>query len=194
MKYVSIDIETTGLEPETDQILEFAAVYDHTEWWHERPVEALSSMSVVIRHDRIEGHPYALAMNARLIATNAHERDKCVAPGDLWGEFHHWLEPLGGITYPGKINVTGKNVAMFDLPFIRKIQQFPFHRRVLDPAMYFVDLDQDDVLPDMKTCLQRAGLPDQVSHEALDDAQQACRLIRVGMWQAGLYKGQKPLL
>jgi len=51
-----IDIETTGLNPATDQILEICLLtnYDY--------------LLVRVVHDRIMGHPKALAMNASLIA------------------------------------------------------------------------------------------------------------------------------
>lgn len=65
MKYVSIDIETTGLDPENCQILSIGAVIEDTN--NQVPIEDLPSFHVAILRQRIEGEPYALNMNRDLI-------------------------------------------------------------------------------------------------------------------------------
>ena len=63
MPYVSIDIETTGLDPETCQILEIGAVWDN---WT-KPIDELPVYHRLVYHKEYRGSAYALAMNANLL-------------------------------------------------------------------------------------------------------------------------------
>lgn len=66
MKYVSIDLETTGLETEKHQVLSIGAVIEDTT----KPkikVEDLPTFHGVIIHNEIIGSPFALNMNRDLI-------------------------------------------------------------------------------------------------------------------------------
>lgn len=67
MKYVSIDIETTGLDFYNCQILEFAAVVDNL--IDVRLLEELPTFRAVIYNSEefYSGHPYALNLNASLL-------------------------------------------------------------------------------------------------------------------------------
>ena len=60
MRYVSIDIETTGLDPETCQILEIGAVWD--DWT--KPIDELPVYHRLVVHKEYRGSAYALALNA----------------------------------------------------------------------------------------------------------------------------------
>ena len=53
MPYVSIDIETTGLDPETCQILEIGAVFDN---WT-LPIRDLPTFHCYVVHKQIVGSP-----------------------------------------------------------------------------------------------------------------------------------------
>lgn len=65
MKYISIDIETTGLSPTNDQILTVGAIIEDSE--NKRPFEELPKFHVALLHGRITGSPYALNMNKHII-------------------------------------------------------------------------------------------------------------------------------
>ena len=70
MKYVSIDLETTGLDPENNDIIEFGAVIDDLR--DMKPVEELPRFHAYIVKDEYKGQPYALSMHPtifRRIAT-----------------------------------------------------------------------------------------------------------------------------
>jgi oligoribonuclease len=65
MKYLSIDIETSGLDPALNQILSVAAIFEDTEKklpWAEVPKFHVG----IVRH-QIAGSPRAINMNAKLI-------------------------------------------------------------------------------------------------------------------------------
>ncbi len=61
MKYISLDIETTGLSLEND-IIEVGLVLDDLH--NPKPLKELPRIRVLFRHDRLTGQPYALGMHA----------------------------------------------------------------------------------------------------------------------------------
>ena len=193
MKYVSIDIETTGDDLIADQIVEFAAVIDDTDWFKRQnpiPVEQLPSFQTYIINDddRYYGKSIMLGMH-KLIWERIANRTKgynYMIPEKVTIQFYDFLYENGFQAEEDNnkiwFNVAGKNYANFDQQFIE--QQLPDwneilknHRRVIDPAILYYK-DGDTKLPDTKTCIERAGLNDPVSHEALADAQTVIRLIR----------------
>jgi DNA polymerase III epsilon subunit-like protein len=50
--------------------------------------------------------------------------------------------------------------------------------------LYF-DLENDDSLPDMKTCMQRAGIDGEVAHTAMEDALVVVKLLRNKFFKEG---------
>ena len=71
MPYVSIDIETTGLDPETCQILEVGAVFD--DWT--KAIGDLPKFHCYVIHKQIVGQPYALALNADTLRRIANPQE-----------------------------------------------------------------------------------------------------------------------
>lgn len=67
MKYVSIDIETTGLDPEKCDILSIGAVIEDTN--NPLPLDQLPSFHVAIKRENISGSMFAINMNRELIET-----------------------------------------------------------------------------------------------------------------------------
>jgi exonuclease I len=191
MTYVSIDIETTGLDPETCQVVEIAAVVDDLS---DTPIEELPAFRYVCVRDAYVGEPYALAMHARLfeqIALRAYRHidghayeewwDK---PGHFSTHFTNWLRPLG--INPRDFVVTGKNFANFDARFLRRMsgvnEHIRWHHRILDPGSMYAR-STDDQLPSTGECCERAGIHpadiiDGSAHEALFDARVVVALVR----------------
>jgi len=66
MKYVSIDLETTGLETDNHQVLSIGAVIEDTLNPHIK-VEDLPTFHGIILHNELTGSPFALNMNRDLI-------------------------------------------------------------------------------------------------------------------------------
>ena len=66
MKYVSIDIETTGIDNETTQTLSIGLVVEDTV--NIKPIEELPKLEIAIVRERIEGEIFAINMNRQLIA------------------------------------------------------------------------------------------------------------------------------
>ncbi|MBN2475346.1 MAG: hypothetical protein JXB62_12110 [Pirellulales bacterium] len=79
--------------------------------------------------------------------------------------------------------VAGKNYASFDARFLSKItswdKHIQVHHRILDPAALYWQPETDGVeLPDTKTCMERADIPGEVAHTAVEDARVVALLIR----------------
>ena len=177
MPYVSIDLETTGLNPDCCQILEVGAVYD--DW--SKPLKELPVFHRYVVHHAYRGQPYALAMNAdilrRLSGVTSGE-DFC-RPEDIGDQFEFWLASCGWDTKK-PITPAGKNFSSFDLPFLKMVGFPTLKHRSIDPAMmYWLPLE-DEKLPDMKTCMERAGIVGAVAHTAVEDALVVVQLIRIG--------------
>ncbi|RDJ35326.1 MAG: hypothetical protein DWQ19_10960 [Crenarchaeota archaeon] len=192
MKYLSIDLETAGLDPKSCQILEFGAVLDDTNWWTGEKRVAVDSLPyfhayIVSEDGMYHGQPYALWLNAEIFKKISNASKEAVKgnlflyPKRLGLAFKNWLRDDHGIT--GKINVAGKNFASFDQKFLEELPDWSveFASRVLDPAAYYFDPSKDERLPDTKTCLERAGINHPVAHTAIEDAKDVIRLIRVAL-------------
>lgn len=222
MKYLSIDIETTGIDPERNQILSIGAVIEDTN--NPKPLDDLPAFHGVIKRWDISGSMFAINLNKELIDTivsyqtadreevklsieaqtgmSFYEEDEIVEA------FYRFLFRNGmveldgnianrefvmddGIRYPKitskmkKVHLTcaGKNFATFDKLFLEKLprwkQVFSIRQRVLDPAILFTEWDTDDSPPGLSECKRRAGLPAEVSHNAVEDAKDVISLLRI---------------
>lgn len=184
MKYVSIDIETTGLDPHFHQIIEFGAVIDDLSL----NIDKLPRLHFYIDNGNITGDPYALTMNAGIIKTINEKklREKregspqdLILPGALSTRIYEFLD-AHDLEMP--INIAGKNFASFDLPFLRlQVPGFDsyikYRHRFLDPAILYWQ-PGDNTLPDTETCMKRAGIKGKVAHNAIEDAIVVVKLIR----------------
>jgi hypothetical protein len=181
MKYVSIDIETTGLDPDTCQVLEFGAVLE--DW--QRPVAQLPTFRRVIHHKQIVGTPFALALNAGLLRQMETASLVRCAPESLGREFHVWL--LQHDVDPNRVQAAGKNFASFDLQFLKKVPFFnesvKFNHRIIDPGNLFWRPFEDEGLPGSAICMERAGIDGKVAHTAVEDAIAVVKMIRYAVSQ-----------
>lgn len=186
MKYISIDLETTGLDPKECQIIEFGAVLEDTSTLAK--IEHLDYCHYYLRYDRLSGSPFALNMNAEIIRRIASldSQYPLIRPSELGVRFHNWLLNLSlPVLDNGKIsiNAAGKNFAGFDRRFLEQPEYNFFNvvsilHRTIDPAVFFLKIE-DKSVPDMKTCLERAGISKDLSHTAVEDARDVIRLMRV---------------
>jgi hypothetical protein len=191
MKYVSIDIETTGLDPETCEILEVAAIIDTDPMI---PIDSLPTFRFRFVKDTYQGEPFAFSMHKELLKDLA--MNPVTGPADDWGniygrpfnfstDFSRWLnkwrvDPLSFV-------VAGKNFANFDAAFLKKLAGIPervrWHHRVLDPGNMFV-LPSDRTVPSTDECCERAGINPHdfqgSAHTAIYDAKLVVALIRKG--------------
>lgn len=184
MKYVSIDIETTGLDENYCQILSVGAIIEDTK--NKLPFEEIPKFHAVIVRDRIQGEPFALNLNRDLIElVNEYYTSKEKDTDLIFINENYLAKSLNDFfirnSLSGKITVAGKNYQDFDKKFLDKVPHWnalDIHRRVIDPATSFVDWENDNELPNLNLCKQRAGLEGIVTHNAIEDAWDVIQLLR----------------
>jgi oligoribonuclease (3'-5' exoribonuclease) len=182
LTYVSIDIETTGLDEDTCQVLEVGAVID--DW--KTPVEKLPTFRRIMICKQITGEPFALALNTKLlytISSGPQDGQPFCKPEHLGQLFARWLSDHG--LDPMDVQAAGKNFSSMDLQFLKRMPNFKnhikFRHRVIDPATLYWRPASDEKLPDTETCMKRAGVDGQVAHTAVEDALAVVKLIRYGI-------------
>jgi len=173
MKYISIDIETTGLDPEKHQILEFAAVYDDLE--QPKRLEHLPKFHRLICWDDYIISDYCLKLHEELLK---ELRDKnnpdIITIEQLAGQFRSWLTLMyAKFNFSNhNYNVAGKNFAGFDGLFLKKIPNFPkWHHRVIDVGSMYMQVDMNRL-----SSLEK--ITGVTGHRALDDAMAVVAAIR----------------
>jgi oligoribonuclease len=185
MRYISIDIETTGLDPEKNDIIEFGAVIDDLK--ELKPLEELPRFHTYILKTEYIGQPFPLAMHTQIFKRIADKEPgfQYTYPNKLGKAFKDFLLQNGFSPKEGSnhitVNVAGKNFAAFDLQFLKRLPKFcddiRFSTRVLDPSILYFNID-DKRLPDMAECLNRAGIVKAVQHTSIEDALDVIRLLR----------------
>ena len=188
MKFLSIDIETTGLDPQNNQILEFGAIAIDTSY----PTDPyIAEFRAVFIHQELTGNPIALTMNAELIneintVLKTKDFNYDLRQDTLSGiyvrnaeEFQSYFDEwLGSIGFTERLTLAGKNLASFDLKFLEAAGiKIKYRHRMIDPAILYVDWEKDETLPDLQQCLDRAGFVKGVSHTSIDDAMDVAELV-----------------
>ena len=223
MKFISIDTETTGLNPETCQLLSIGAIVEDTE--KKLPFEKIPKFHCAIlrgERDILQGELYALNMNKDLIekityystAKDQDEKNDLVQmtgmqflrEEEVAKAFFHFLidsgaitpdfdymqmvEVVNGKTYPAlttkmkpfHLNVAGKNFHSGDQTYIERLprwkQIFRIRSLHIDPTILFVDWKNDEHMPSLSKCKERAKIDGIVTHDALEDAWDVVQLLR----------------
>jgi oligoribonuclease (3'-5' exoribonuclease) len=180
--YISLDIETTGLD-RISNILQIAMVYDDLE----TPVKDLPKFNVKIFHNSFRySEPFALAMNAKLIKEMSVGYDK-LGEGWVHNQFagESILRFMQQFTQDNteKIVFAGKNVASFDIPMVRgmldqkdlTIFNKICHYKTIDVGSLYFDVFKENV--SLSKINELTGRK-EVSHDALDDALDVVYAIR----------------
>lgn len=197
MRYISIDIETTGRNPEKHQILEFAAIIDDLD--DPKPLNELKKIQKYICRKECFGEVSALVMNYEILKIiNSDSGIYNYATEDrLWHFFkeflfennfdRHWNNQANNHT--PYINVAGKNFGTFDKLFLERLpnwkENITIRHRILDYSPFYYKKG-DYVLPSTSTCIERSGLKLNYRHNALEDCEITILLIRraieLGLW------------
>lgn len=175
--FLSLDLETGGLNRQMHSILEVGAVL----------FDAVGSFQFhcLVENRDIIGDPYALAMNVDVLRDidAAKKLNGLVHCRDVCKTLRAFLDEHT----PDRVVVCGKNVAGFDLRFLEQLPGYEelsrkFLHRMLDVGPMYME-PGDQVPPDLKLCMERAGLDGNVKHRALDDARVVEQLIRNKLWR-----------
>lgn len=206
MKYVAIDIETGGLNPDFHSVLEIGAAYDDLEL-PEPPM--VPKLQILVQNDDLKINQACLSMHKHLLRELRESllpnsvicRDdvlsiiesrpmvddpiECVLrPEDTHAQFMAWLSGVSRQEWgPNSIFAAGKNVQGFDIPFLERINigfTSCFHYRAIDVGSLFIEPD-DKEIPSLCGCLKKAGLRPTSLHSALGDAIDVVKLVRFAM-------------
>lgn len=195
MDFISIDLETTDLDPEVGQIIEFGATIV-------KDFKIVDTFRKTIYHEKLTGSPFALAMNHEIIreigntsydeATQwkndvIHLRDlvECFRNYLLTNKFYEVENSfdIRSLQQPLKIICAGKNFGAFDLQFLNRLRDwnrfFKVSHRILDPSILYFNAELDSQLPSLEECKKRSGLflDTSVKHRADIDAREVAELL-----------------
>lgn len=200
MKYFSIDIETTGLDFDKNQIIEFGAIFEDPN--EQLSFEEIPKFKRIIKHKNYTGSAVAINMNARIFKilgeydmTKNSEKEKfaklhnIISPNELMDDFYNFVFECyqkQNLPIPqAGINIAGKNFSGFDNRFIEKLKNdygmnfsLKFKNRVADPAILYVDWFKDEALPGLGDCKAKAGVDGIVTHDAIEDAWDVIQVLR----------------
>ncbi|MBX4188319.1 MAG: hypothetical protein KW793_04275 [Candidatus Doudnabacteria bacterium] len=169
MKYFSLDLETTGLDPSQDQVLMISLVYEDSN--NPLPIEELPHFTALIKHNRIMGNAFALQMNAwilKMIATKDTSKYPILSQAEAMALASDFITKHAG---NDRVTIAGKNVAGFDIPFLPDLKH-RFRHRCIDAGSVCLDWTKD-VPPALGDLLGA-----EVTHDALDDARAVIRVLR----------------
>lgn len=176
MKYVSIDIETTCIEPKCpDNILMVAMLVEDTK--NKVPREEIPTFACLINRPVYSGAPFALSMNSWIFDILA-KKDNSKYP--IY-ESNEWaskaIQFLRTYFSPDDdMFAAGKNVGGFDLRFFPDELKSIFHYRHIDPGSVFIDWDKGPIsLSEIK---KKLGINGDVTHDAVDDAWDIVQILR----------------
>jgi hypothetical protein len=165
MIYVSIDIETSGLDHEKHKVLSIGAIIEDTE--KKLPYEECPKFNAIVLQNEITGSPRALTMNKEIIAMigeylegtnetrhlmNTHSDYSFYEKEDVVKKFYAflWVNGYGDVepnqllaTYkidsnskPITLNVAGKNFGTFDKLFL---QELPWWQKLIRTRQRVLD-------------------------------------------------------
>lgn len=193
MIYVAIDLETTGIYPGKNEIIEIGAVIEDMV----TPVEQLPVYHkyVVKEYGNYLCNPTAIVMNIEIIKKlneydwripidDPQQKHPFIKSENLVDDFLRWLLQYGivkSVEAPGAFTAGGKNFATFDADFLKALphgKNIRFRKRVVDPAQLYLIPEVDNELPDLQTCLDRAGINKTVLHTAVEDSIDVIKLVR----------------
>jgi oligoribonuclease len=173
MRYLSIDVETTGLDPARCQMIELAMVLEDSNARPREHVKQLPFFVEQVRYPAYYWEAFALGMHFKgeLLNTLVEEAENVPILSDVVKHALEWLSKFD-ISPASKITVAGKNFAAFDRLFIPPAILECFERRVIDAGSVLIDWREQR----LKSLGELSHI--EVAHEALDDARTVIEVLR----------------
>lgn len=189
MIILSIDTETTAIDPKDGQLLSLGAVaYDTV------TNNNLGIFHGCVNYSSFYGSPIALSMNSELLRYIGEKKGEDIynSPHNLFVAFGEFLSNLD---FDKQLRVTlcGKNFLSFDEKWLDHVcnevygytfrgtfDQVTFTRRYLDVGPMFAIMSDEEV-PNLQLCMERVGIKQTVTHNALQDARDVlnCALYKL---------------
>lgn len=186
MRIASVDIESTGLNPEYCQVIEIGIVLDDLD--NQLPLDQLPRFHCYVDHHVFRGDPFALSMHPVILRRIAEKEPPYLylPPKGVAKAVRKFLDDHGYVREDGKkLNVAGKNFGTFDWPFLKALPDFDqkvkIAHRIIDPSILFWRKG-DENLPGTDECYKRAGITrNPNAHTAIEDCLGVIELVRAGM-------------
>lgn len=182
MKYVSLDLETTCIDPKIPKnILMLSMVVEDTEHV-EIPVEQLPHFTCyfVNHEDVYTGNAYAISMNGWIFDIIsgrgvANYKMYYIDGEDFRKDIKDFLFNNLGM---GSHTIAGKNIAIFDYQFLPDWLQKCFKKRMIDPGSVFLDFKKDECIKTLDDLKVELGINGDVTHDARKDAMDVIQILR----------------
>jgi len=166
MRYCSLEIITTGLDPLKNDILEIGMIIEDTIM--KLPYEKIPKLRFWIDREHYRGNPYALVSNQEVFKQICKLRDenskRLIQPDDVFTKIGSFLKPyfaVNNIFAPNSIVIAGRNFGSLTRLFLSRLKSFegiPFSPRVLDPSVICMDWENDSIPPSLTVCKERLGI------------------------------------
>jgi oligoribonuclease (3'-5' exoribonuclease) len=194
--YFALDIETGGI-PTNCALVEIGLVYDQGE---DRVLDMSSFRAVILpekKGDKVrwngDWQEGALRMHKEnglyeeLLSAEVDGKTYFSSRKEAFLAAEHWMSKVSGKSVKHPHRLAGKNLAIFDLPFLRVHGWCLNHTtRILDVGSLFLPLDEDGWVPNLSKCLKIAGVENEtVTHYAVDDCRATIEAIRWAMKNLG---------
>jgi oligoribonuclease (3'-5' exoribonuclease) len=190
LKYVSIDIETTGADRNNDDIVEITAKIDDLS--NIKPTNELPRFHCYVVKERYSGCSWAFSRHAEIFKEIERGGAECIHEGNVAQALFNFIdENFGyiGIVEKDLYNNTcsriilpaGKNFASFDLHFLYRLPNFKgllgFPTRSIDVGNMYL-LPSDVKPPSLTECAKRAGLNMEVNHRSDNEVDMVIGCVR----------------
>ena len=176
--FISIDVETSGIDPLRHQILEIGAVaWDHEDvnqcsFFRATIDPRWGGQSKLYGNEDIVGEPRALIMNQRLLKDIGEGNG--FSAKEVSKQFRNWA------TWNTPLNAVGLNYGGFDHQFLKQLPDWPlelFGHRFTEVGSLFVTNDGPvSGTEAMSAAAERHGIEGR-PHEALFDAKCALAVL-----------------
>ena len=175
MKYVSLDLETTCLEPQIpENIMGISMVIEDSAV--DIPLYELPHFTCLVNHKVFSGSAFALHMNAWILKMLIDKK----SPYPIYEEAEWPMLAMDFLTHhfgDNKLNLAVKNVAIFDYQFLPKPIQKRFNYQMIDPGSVFVDWSTEK-LQGLDRIKKRTGFDAPVTHNMYEDALDVIGVLR----------------
>ena len=155
----------------------------HIRDWQIADEDGRKQMSDLLKIDFLRSHEVAEHFHYFLFRHGLSDTPKDIlAGGHRFMYKGDSIPKINNKTKPTKITVAGKNFGTFDKIFLERLPRWNslvrFKQRILDPSALYVDFFNDEEIPNLKTCKERAGIGGVVTHDAVEDAWDVILVLR----------------
>lgn len=190
--YISIDVETTGLNYKLCSILQLSMVLDHDS---SIPVEDLPFVNFLVKSSsgRVSGEYFALQMNdmilrklAGVLPLSIKNKERVVLDCDLFEQVYSTIDDFKELAGLKKIQLASKNPSALDIPIINEhffkfrgdnsetILDLTHHRSIDVGTLYATHFGENPGLVEINKLIGKT----KPSHDAYEDALDNIRAIR----------------